>query len=333
MLRFSRFTILLTTLTLSAISHAELMTYVTKKNDTLSGIAFIYCRKVYGEYGFINQLKNLNPVFLSLDEKRLPIGLLVSIPDLNSCLIRQPSNVEESTPIPAAVIDEKTPVSNPIVTPDVPVELKTRIFVTPFFLFKSLEASERSTSANALIASPLMPGLKGEMRTPWSETFASTILVGYHQESYRPSVDRRVNNGSAGRSQIAFKTDYFFESWAWGNDFSAEEKSFLGASTSKQININVGTSSIYQTRVKKKIFDKNQKSAALELRGRYLFAVDDERIKARPGFGYGFSVSLSDDQIKEGFESAVFYDSNTQKNPFYEQSERILGLEFRIPVK
>jgi hypothetical protein len=110
--------------------------YVVQKGDSLSMIAYKYCRKVHGDTGFIAQIKKINP---KLDNSVYP-GLKIKIPtDESLCLLKhiKPDKVQMDTIELKVVTPEvkkpeviKPEVIKPIIAKPIEVEIKEKIVKT-----------------------------------------------------------------------------------------------------------------------------------------------------------------------------------------------------------
>jgi hypothetical protein len=327
----------LLTLGLNTILFAQ--TYTIQQHDTLSDIAFSVCRKIYGPRGFIKKIINENSSLQPFDEKKLPIGLSLKIP-LEKCSSPQREISQNHPPAenPDIAKNETPPVTEPnstsVTQAIVTSQNTSRLFLSPYLMFKTIKATEKADGAHATLTTTLLPGFKLGFLTPWTETFSSNLWLGYHQEKFRKISGRDIDNATVSRWHFAVATNYIFKlGWIWGNDFKVEEKSFVGDSTTTQINIKTGTTKSLQTRLAKTLFDRDQRKFQWELKARYFFPVADRDIKATSGSGYGIAFVMTDSHIKSGFQASLFFDKNQQNSNLFKQAEELVGLQLDFLIK
>ena len=296
-------------------------THQVQEGESLSSVAYKYCRKVYGKSGFIYKIKQLNPkLFKKIDI--VHIGVKLRIPSLVNCPL--PWSHQEQ--IKVASLQKKTSEEVSTLQPIVN-EVIDGFLIETFTFFKVLKTSEvvdkaaptRRIEGINLISRPLI-GIGLSYVFNLSMNSKMMMKWGINYEDYQDSDSVEVSSSSVLRQNFSLGINH--QKWFLQTGF--EERTMVDRSTFRELNL---TSSFFPKLQISRSFSLHEKLGyELDLNPyvKYLLSSTTQEIKAGQGLGAGVSLNVLRPKGKFPLQIQSGYHYLKQSTNITDQNEHVV---------
>lgn len=304
-------------------------TYIVKKSDCISQVAYKFCQKVYGTSGFIRQIKLLNPELSFKADMVLP-NTAIKIPDPSLCVLPWRSQTPvESVPVSA---EAETPVKS--VASE--IQLPDHYFVSLYTFYKilasnSLKAPLINRNIDASITSRPALGFQAGYRYSMSQKFDQVFTYDFHTEDYYGFQNLKIHSQSLVRSRFdyGFNTTFANSNWL---QFGAgvEERTIFDQSTDTQINLNKVLTPYLKSSYGFLILENQNLRTHVLAKARYLSEARSGSLKTHAAFEYGIGINFS---LLGRMKNSLFgldYNQAQQSTSVTTQSEKRIGVSWMI---
>jgi hypothetical protein len=299
----------------------EKIIYQLNRGESLSLVAYKYCRKVYGSSGFVKKIKNLNPQLVS-NENFVLSGTKIFIPDQDQCPPKWRHPSEDLRPM--EVLD-KTLVKNSDKTSDEnSTELRpSSFFITPMAMLKVIGFTQNSNGQSSSLAAKPIYGLRAGYLMPWSEQLTSSLSIGIHQEDYHGSKAKSIDQESYNRMQLDFSLEW--KKRLIGS-FGAMERTAIADNTATYVRIQKALVPYLGLEWILPLVEYGKRSTAASIEGKILNSAKATELKMKSGESHGFSLILNDHSFKNRFQFKFSYLFFNQDTTFSSQEEEMVGV-------
>jgi hypothetical protein len=295
----------------------EKIIYQVNRGESLSLVAYKYCRKVYGSSGFIKKLKILNPHLVS-NENLVLSGSKIFIPDPDQCPPNWRHTIEE--PRPMEVLDK---VSDKALSENYAELRPSLFFIMPMAMLKVIGFTQNSDGLSSSLAAKPIYGLRAGYLMPWSEQITSSLSLGIHQEDYHGSKAKSIDQESYNRMQLDFLLEW--KKRLIGS-FGAMERTAIADNTATYIRIQKALVPYLGLEWILPLVEYGKRSAAASIEGKILSSAKATDLKMKSGESHGLSLILNDHSFKNRFQFKFSYLFFNQDTTFASQEEEMVGV-------
>lgn len=330
--------------------------HVVQPNDTLSGIAFRYCRKVYGSPGLMEHIKKINP---GLTADIYP-GMQIRIPlDKKLCHLQHseisapkeevlgaterekkvlsmtvPETEVVSSPVPVTesqntVVPEEQPAEMP--QPPLVNELKevekekSERWVVSFGSGSKTIKSIDDDNETAIINSQNFVTMGIGQEIEWTSHHHSKIHFNLSYEDYFEN-EAKVKNPAPWRWGIGLKHEYQPKDLIFFTELALTRKTVFLSSNAQKVNLGVLPVPSFGGGLEFPLyaFSKYKFTSGLELH--MLLPARDDEVRLRPGFESQAYLHLD---TGNGTWN-LYYTYGRQDSNLYESNYDVIGLSFEF---